>query len=127
MSAARPSLPATRSSPRSRGAQLHGSAHIFAALGDETRLRLVVRLCATGPMSIARLTDGTQVTRQAITKHLNVLAGVGVVRGIRVGRERLWELEPRQLAEARRCLDSISRQWEEALGRLKLLLEREPR
>ncbi len=78
-------------------------------------------------MSIARLTDGTQVTRQAITKHLNVLAGVGVVRGIRVGRERLWELEPRQLAEARRCLDSISRQWEEALGRLKLLLEREPR
>ena len=97
MSAARPSLPAARAGLKSRGAQLHGSAHIFAALGDETRLRLVVRLCAAGPMSIARLTDGTQVTRQAITKHLNVLAGVGIVRGMRSGRERVWELEPRQL------------------------------
>ena len=104
-----------------------GSAQVFAALGDETRLRLVARLCSAGPMSIARLTDGTEVTRQAITKHLNVLAGVGIVRGVRIGRERLWELEPRQLEEARRCLASISRQWDESLGRLKRLIEREPR
>ncbi len=101
-------------------------AHVFAALGDETRLRLVARLCTAGPLSIARLTDGTAVTRQAITKHLNVLADVGVVRGMRSGRERVWELEPRPLEEARRYLDLISAQWDEALGRLQQRLERDP-
>ena len=101
-------------------------AHVFAALGDETRLRLVARLCTAGPLSIARLTDGTAVTRQAITKHLNVLADVGVVRGMRSGRERVWQLEPRPLEEARRYLDLISAQWDEALGRLQQRLERDP-
>jgi DNA-binding transcriptional ArsR family regulator len=74
-------------------------------------------------MSIARLTDGAGVTRQAITKHLHVLAEAGVVRSIRHGRESIWELEPQQLEEARRCLVLISKQWDEALGRLKLLVE----
>jgi len=104
-----------------------GTANIFAALGDETRLRLVARLCSAGPLSIARLTAGTAVTRQAITKHLNVLAEVGIVRGMRTGRERVWELEPRQLEEARRYLDLISTQWDEALGRLQQMVERDPR
>ncbi|MDB6088587.1 MAG: Transcriptional regulator, ArsR family [Gammaproteobacteria bacterium] len=88
-------------------------------------LDLVARLCAGGPLSIARLTAGADVTRQAITKHLNVLADAGIVRDLRVGRERLWEVEPRQLEEARRCLDRISRQWDEALARLKLAVEGE--
>lgn len=100
------------------------AAHIFAALGDATRLRLVARLCTAGPLSIARLTDGTAVTRQAITKHLSVLADVGIVRGVRNGRERVWEVEPHQLEEARRYLDLISQQWDESLGRLQMLLER---
>jgi DNA-binding transcriptional ArsR family regulator len=99
------------------------SAPIFAALGDETRLRLVARLCTDGPMSITRLTDGAGVTRQAITKHLHVLAEAGVVRSIRQGRESIWELEPQQLEEARRCLDLISKQWDDSLGRLKMLVE----
>ncbi|MDY7228101.1 ArsR/SmtB family transcription factor [Hyalangium rubrum] len=103
--------------------ELNASAPIFAALGDETRLRLVSRLCVEGPMSIARLSDGSGVTRQAITKHLHVLADAGLVRGTRHGRESLWELEPQRLEEARRCLDHISRQWDEALGRLKALVE----
>ncbi|ADO68159.1 ArsR/SmtB family transcription factor [Stigmatella aurantiaca] len=102
---------------------LKHSAPIFAALGDETRLRLVARLCVDGPLSIARLTGGEGVTRQAITKHLHVLAGAGVVRSIRQGRESIWELEPKQLEEARRCLDRISHQWDDALGRLKMLVE----
>jgi DNA-binding transcriptional ArsR family regulator len=102
---------------------LKSSAPIFAALGDETRLRLVARLCTDGPMSISRLTDGAGVTRQAITKHLHVLAEAGVVRSLRHGRESIWELEPRQLEEARRCLDLISQQWDESLGRLKRLVE----
>jgi DNA-binding transcriptional ArsR family regulator len=104
---------------------LSASAPIFAALGDATRLNLVARLCAGGPLSISRLTEGTDVTRQAITKHLNVLEGAGLVRGIRMGRERLWEVERRQLEEARRFLDLISQQWDEALGRLKLTVERD--
>ncbi len=120
-------MSATRPSLKPRASELQGSAHIFAALGDETRLKLVARLCSAGPLSIAKLTTGAEVTRQAITKHLTVLEGVGLVRGVRSGRERLWELEPRQLEEARRYLDLISSQWDEALGRLKLLLERDSR
>ena len=99
-------------------------APVFAALGDETRLRLVAALCAGGAMSIAQLTGGTDITRQAVTKHLHVLAGAGLVRGARRGRERLWQLEPSRLDDARHALDVISRQWDETLGRLKAFVER---
>jgi DNA-binding transcriptional ArsR family regulator len=104
---------------------LAGAAPVFAALGDETRLGLVARLCTGGPMPIARLTAGTGVTRQAVTKHLYVLASVGLVRGTRVGRDHVWEIEPTRLDEARRWLDHIEGQWDEALSRLKASLERE--
>ena len=108
----------------SRGARaLQGSAPLFAALGDETRLGLVSRLCAEGPLSIAELTAGSAVTRQAVTKHLHVLAGAGLVRGNRDGRENVWELEPRRLEAARRSLDLISEQWDQALGRLQRFVE----
>src|SRR5712692_4765663 len=102
---------------RPRAGELAGAAPVFAALGDQTRLRLVARLCAGGPMSIARLTSGADVTRQAVTKHLHVLAGAGLVHGFRQGRERVWELEPAQLEEARRLLARISGQWDDALAR----------
>jgi len=108
---------------RARLAELRASAPLFAALGDETRLGLVARLVADGPSSIARLTAGAHITRQAVTKHLNVLAGAGLVRGVRRGRERLFELEPDQLDEARRWLDGISAQWDQALARLKASVE----
>ena len=75
-------------------------------------------------MSIARLTSGSEVTRQTITKHLHVLDGAGLVRSFRQGREQIWELEPARLQEARRYLDQIAGQWDEALGRLKAALER---
>jgi DNA-binding transcriptional ArsR family regulator len=104
---------------------IRGSASVFSALGDKTRLDLVARLCSGGPLSIARLTAGADVTRQAITKHLNILAEAGLVRDIRVGRERLWEVETRQLEEARRCLERISSQWDDALARLKFAVEGE--
>jgi DNA-binding transcriptional ArsR family regulator len=102
---------------------LERSATVFAALGDRTRLRLVGRLAEGEPLSIARLTTGSDVTRQAITKHLRVLAGAGLVRDLRHGRERRWELEPRQLREARRSLEIISQQWDDALARLKSAVE----
>ena len=102
---------------------LAGAAPLFAALGDATRLALVDRLCAGGPLSITRLTTGSAVTRQAITKHLHILADAGVVHDSWRGRERIWELDPERLAEARRCLDQIAQQWDEALERLKMFVE----
>lgn len=111
-----------RSSPPVR-AEPKGSAHLFAALGDETRLRLVSRLCDGGPMSITRLTEGSRVTRQAITKHLMVMKGSGLVRCRRRGRESVWQLNERRLADARRYLDMISQQWDAALGRLREFVE----
>jgi DNA-binding transcriptional ArsR family regulator len=87
------------------------------------RLRLIVALCVGGAMSIRQLTSGTEITRQAITKHLEVLAAAGLVRDVRVGRERLWEFEPMQLDEARRSLEMIAQQWDHALAKLKLLVE----
>ena len=100
-----------------------GSAALFAALGDPTRLRLVSRLSGGGPLSITRLTAGSRVTRQAVTKHLRVLQGAGLVRGNRKGRESIWSLEDRRLEQARRYLAEISRQWDETLGRLKRFVE----
>jgi len=113
------------SQPRSGSLRtaLQKSAPIFAALGDETRLRLIAVLCAGGALSIAQLTAGTDITRQGVTKHLQVLAEAGLVRDVKVGRERLWEFEPTRLEEARRSLESISQQWDQALARLKLLVE----
>jgi DNA-binding transcriptional ArsR family regulator len=102
---------------------LRNTAPIFAALGDETRLRLIAVLCAGGAMSIAQLTSGTEITRQAVTKHLHVLADAGMVHHVKVGRERLWEFEPTQLEEARRSLEVIGRQWDNALNKLKMAVE----
>jgi DNA-binding transcriptional ArsR family regulator len=99
------------------------SAPIFGALGDPTRLRLVARLSRGGPQSIAGLTRGTTLTRQGITKHLRVLAGAGIVRGTRHGRESRWKLERKQLDVATRYLESISKRWDLALERLKTFVE----
>ena len=104
-------------------AALRNSAPLFAALGDETRLRLIGVLCAGGAMSIAQLTSGTQITRQAVTKHLHVLADAGLVRDVKSGRERLWEFELEKLEEARHSLAMIAQQWDQALLRLKRAVE----
>ena len=101
------------------------TAPVFAALGDARRLQLVSRLCADGPLSITRLSEGVGVTRQAVTKHLRALADAGLVRDTRRGRERIWALEPRRLERARRSLDQIAGQWDMAIGRLKTLVEDE--
>ncbi len=100
-----------------------GLADVFAALGDPTRLRLVTLLCTGRLLSIAQLTTDTEISRQAVTKHLYVLAGAGLVRDIKPGRERRWELAPERIDEARCALEAIGRQWERALGRLKDVVE----
>lgn len=98
-------------------------APVFAALGDENRLRLLALLGRGQLLSISRLTAGSGISRQGVTKHLRVLAGAGLVRGSRRGKESLWQLERRRLDEARRSLDLIARQWDVALGKLKLFVE----
>lgn len=111
-----------RPRPRAKSG-MADAAPLFAALGDPTRLRIVARLCEGGPLPIVRLTEGTRLTRQAITKHLNALSDAGLVESERNGRERVWELRPRRLAEARRYLDAISLQWDSALERLRAFVE----
>ena len=102
---------------------LHRAAPVFAALGDDVRLLLVARLSADGPHSITQLTEGSRVTRQAVTKHLQVLAKAGLARCQRNGREQQWQLDPQALDEVRRCLDEIGAQWDAALLRLKAFAE----
>lgn len=99
---------------------------MFAALGDRTRLEMVARLCADGPMSTIRLGAGSGMSRQAISKHLQVLADAGLVRAVRRGRDAIWQLEPDQLQQARSYLDEISRQWDHALQSLKAFVESTP-
>jgi DNA-binding transcriptional ArsR family regulator len=115
-------LPRPRSSRAA--AELAASAPVFAALGDKSRLRLVSRLSADGPMSIAKLSTGFAITRQAITKHLRVMENAGLVRSTRQGRESVWQLEQARLAEVDRYLQLISKEWDETLGRLKSFVER---
>src|SRR5271166_3309521 len=99
-------------------------APVFAALGDETRLSLVATLCRGNPHSISQLTEGSKLTRQAITKHLRVLEGAGIVRCVRAGRESRFELNPAPIEEIKEHLALVSRQWDQALGRLKSFVEK---
>jgi DNA-binding transcriptional ArsR family regulator len=113
-----------RGKRNSATARLADAAPVFAALGDETRLRVVVRLCGEGPLSIVRLASGAKVSRQAIAKHLQVLEAAGLARGFRAGRESIWELRTDQLLQAQRYVLQISRDWDAALSRLRKFVER---
>jgi DNA-binding transcriptional ArsR family regulator len=101
------------------------AAPLFAALGDDTRLRLVMRLAAGGPGSITHLSAKSRVSRQAISKHLDVLSDAGLVRSTRRGRERVWDLAPQRLSDAHEYLDRISRMWDQAIDRLRAFVETE--
>ena len=103
---------------------LAGAALLFAALGDPTRLALLQRLSDDGPASISMLAERfREMTRQGVTKHLQVLAAAGIIDGSRLGREQVWTLNPARLAEGRRCLEVIARGWDDALARLTLHVE----
>jgi DNA-binding transcriptional ArsR family regulator len=108
----------TRSKPQTRV-----SATLFAALGDETRLRIVLRLARGEPVSITELSAGRKITRQAVTKHLHVLAGAGLTRSSRLGREQRWSLDRKRVEQARAFLEGISQRWDDALARLKTMVE----
>src|SRR5437868_11273594 len=106
-----------------RRAELKNRASLFAALGDETRLSLIGKLSSGAPQSISRLADGSSMTRQAITKHLQVLEGAGVVHSLRTGRENLFAFKPEPLKDLRSYLEQVSGQWDDALARLKSFVE----
>jgi DNA-binding transcriptional ArsR family regulator len=98
---------------------------MFAALGDTTRLRLVRRLSTEGPLSITRLSEGTGMTRQAVTRHLQALGKVGLVRDNKEGREHVFSLDLKRLEIARQYLDDVSAQWDAAAARLKAFVEKD--
>jgi DNA-binding transcriptional ArsR family regulator len=99
------------------------AAPLFAALGDRVRLAMIARLSAGGPLPTIRLTREAGLTRQAVTKHLKVLEGAGLVHSQRVGRDRSWRLEARRLAQARAYLDRISALWDARIERLRAFVE----
>lgn len=111
-------------SPAHSAAWLTEAAPVFSALANRTRLKLVERLCVGGPQSTVSLGVGTDITRQALTKHLQTLVDAGIVEGTR-GRPRVWRLKPRRLDEARKSLERISQQWDDALERLRAFVEEE--
>jgi DNA-binding transcriptional ArsR family regulator len=99
-------------------------ALVFAALGDKTRLSLIGKLSSGPPQSISRLAEDSSLTRQAITKHLRVLEGAGIVHSIRTGRESLFTFRPEPLRDLQSYLERVSSQWDDAMGRLKSFVER---
>lgn len=103
--------------------EVRDAAPLFAALGDETRLQLVMRLAVGGPGSITRLSENSRVSRQAISKHLVVLSDAGLVRSTWQGRERVWDLAPERLTDANEYLTRISRMWDQAIDRLRAFVE----
>lgn len=109
---------------RARERELAG---VFFALGDGTRLSVIARLVAAGALSATALSDGAAVSRQAITKHLQVLEGAGLVSHERHGREVLYAVDARRLDEARAFLDAMSAGWDRAIARLRGMVEAPPR
>lgn len=112
-----------RKSRSSRPAKRKFHAPVFAALGDETRLSLVTKLSSGQSHSISQLTEGSGLTRQAITKHLRVLECAGIVHGVRAGRESRFEFDPEPIEEIKEYLDLVSAHWDQALARLKSFVE----
>ena len=113
----------SRASGSAASVAVRDAAPLFAALGDETRLRLLTRLSSGGPQSVTSLCEKADVSRQAISKHLEVLSGAGLVKGTRQGREHIWQLAPERLDKGREYLDRIGRQWDDALDRLRAFVE----
>lgn len=113
----------SRGTPSGKDRKRRCHAPVFAALGDETRLALVRKLSRGERHSISELTEGSRLTRQAITKHLRVLQDAGIVHGVRAGRESLFEFDPEPMEEIREYLDAVSGQWDRALARLKAFVE----
>lgn len=98
-------------------------ASTFAALGDETRLAIIAKLCRVSPQSISQLARGSKLSRQAVTKHLQILEKVGLVKSVHKGRETLFEFDAAPIETMTQYLELVSRQWEKKLTDLQTFLE----
>jgi DNA-binding transcriptional ArsR family regulator len=98
-------------------------APLFDALGDPNRLRIIVRLCESGPSSTSQLTQVIPVTRQAASKHLLLLESAGLVTSSRHGRERIWTVQTERLVRASDYLTRLSRRWDASIERLRSFVE----
>lgn len=114
----------SRKSRSSTAGRRQAHATLFAALGDETRLTLIAKLCGGQARSISQLTEGSKLSRQAVTKHLRTLERVKIVHSLRTGRESLFEFDPQPIEEIKKYLDLVSEQWDQALSRLKSFVEK---
>lgn len=112
--------PRNRSRARARDVLV---TRVFAALGDATRMSLVIKLCGGHAISISQLCLGSPLTRQAVTKHLRVLEAAGIVHSFRAGRESLFQFDPQSTEGIREYLEFVSAQWDEALARLQSFVE----
>jgi DNA-binding transcriptional ArsR family regulator len=101
------------------------AAPLFDALGDPNRLRIIIRLCDSGPSSITRITEAVSVSRQAVTKHLLALEAVGLVGSHRQGRERIWIMRTEPLGQASDYLTQLSNRWDRVIERLRAFVESE--
>ena len=99
------------------------AATVFDALGDPTRLRIVVGLCDSGPRTTSEVTDVATMSRQATTKHLLLLEAAGLVHSTKRGRERIWAVQPESLSAASDYLDALSTRWDRAIERLRAFVE----
>ena len=99
------------------------AAPVFDALGDPNRLRIISRLCDAGPSSTSQVTQAITATRQAATKHLELLEAVGLVSSARRGRERIWTVHTKPLADASDYLTALSDRWDRAIDRLRAFVE----
>jgi DNA-binding transcriptional ArsR family regulator len=98
---------------------------VFAALADPTRRRVVERLASGEPVTASSLAADLPVSRQAIAKHLGVLADARLVRSQRIGREHRYTLSPAPLSEAARWIARVGGEWDDRLADLdRLLAER---
>jgi len=104
---------------------LDRSAELFAALGDRTRLALVMKLSREGPQSIKDLAADSGCTRQAVSQHLDLLSQAGLVQGERDGRMKIYAIQTSRCEDVKRCIDAISAGWDRAIERLRNVVESE--
>ncbi len=90
----------------------------FAAVADPTRRHILELLAREGPSTATALSGQLDISRQAVAKHLQILAGAGVATSLRVGRETRFEARPEGLAALRSWIAAVEQRW---TGRLDLL------
>jgi ArsR family transcriptional regulator, cadmium/lead-responsive transcriptional repressor len=96
---------------------------LWSAVGDPTRRRMLDRLLLDGGGTATSLSEHLPVTRQAVSKHLDVLGRAGLVHATAIGRERRYRVDDAQLARAVTQLSTVGATWDARLRRIKKIAE----